>query len=159
VLCDEQGRPRADALDCLALIKEHGAVIGTGHLAPEESIALLVEAADMGLQNIVLTHPSENVTPVPIELQKQAVEVGALIEHCLLAVSLGNLSWQELAGQIRAVGVDHCFLTSDYGQPDNGPVVAAFASGLEKLRACGFSDEEMRRMIVDNPRKLVGERL
>jgi predicted metal-dependent phosphotriesterase family hydrolase len=49
-------------------------------------------------------------------------------------------------------------LSSDLGQAANGPVVAGFARLLDRLRHAGMGDDEVRMMIVDNPRKLLAGR-
>jgi len=60
--------------------------------------------------------------------------------------------------QIRQVGVEHVILTSDFGQEANPPPVEGFAYYLEKMRAQGFTTEELRVMIHENPKKLMSGR-
>ena len=53
------------------------------------------------------------------------------------------------------MGVEHVILSSDLGQVDSGPVVAGFARCLGKLIGAGLTEDEIRVMIVDNPKKLL----
>jgi predicted metal-dependent phosphotriesterase family hydrolase len=88
------------------------------------------------------------------------VAYGAVIEHCVLAFAETQsqpIPAEVVRDQIRAVGVEYVIVSSDFGQVANGPVVAAFAHHLDILRRTGFSDAEMRTMIVDNPRRLLLE--
>jgi predicted metal-dependent phosphotriesterase family hydrolase len=60
--------------------------------------------------------------------------------------------------QARAVGVANALVTSDFGQVANGPIVAAYAAHLGALCQVGMSDDEVRTMIVENPRRLLADR-
>ena len=158
-LCGEGGNVRAGVADILSLIAEHDAVLSTGHLAPEESLILFRAAKEAGVKRMVLTHASLAVTDAPIEIQREALELGAWIEHCLLALTPGERSCSEaeMVGQMQAIGAERVFLTSDLGQTPNGPVVAGFGQGLARLIAAGLTREEAKLISSVNPeRVLVG---
>ncbi len=107
---------------------------------------------------MIVTHASESVPNMTIEDQRRCVELGAWIEHSFLAVTPccpGNIPLETVAEQIRAVGIDHCILSSDFGQVPNGPPIPAFGEHLEKIHALSFTEREIRRMIVDNPHKIL----
>jgi predicted TIM-barrel fold metal-dependent hydrolase len=107
---------------------------------------------------MVVTHASEAVPAMPVEDQMKAAALGAFVEHSLFAVigrSPTVVPLEHLRDQIRAVGPEHVILSSDFGQPANGPIVEGFAHYLERLRQLGLSDEDLRLMIVENPRKLL----
>jgi hypothetical protein len=156
---DQQLKPECEVI--ARLISRFDAVMATGHLSPQESLALLRLGRDCGVERLVVTHPSEPVTRFSLEQQKQAIDMGALIEHCFFAVTdscPGDVALEEIGDQIRQIGVKHCILSSDLGQPANGPVVEGFAYYLRQLSNLGFSDEELRVMIVENPRRLLGDK-
>ena len=143
------------------IIIQHDAVLATGHLSPPESLALLQYAGDRGVRRMVVTHASEAVPAMSVEDQVKAAALGAFVEHSFFAVtdlSPAVVPLEHLRDQIRAVGCEHTILSSDFGQPANGPIVEGFAHYLEKLRQLGFSDEDLRLMIVENPRKLLRDR-
>jgi hypothetical protein len=155
---DENGRLRKECEKILRLIAEYDAVMATGHISPAESLALVKRAVDFGVRRMLVTHVSESVTTMSPELQKEAVQLGALIEHCFFAVTEscpGSVSLDWICEQIRVMGVDNIILTSDFGQVSNGPPVEGFSFYLGKMRGLGFSDEELRAMIHENPRKLL----
>lgn len=151
---DSGGRLLPEARTILALIAEHDAVLATGHLSPIETLALLRESRQAGVRRMMVTHASEPVPGLTIAEQKEAVALGAVIEHCLLAVVLGQ-PVSLLVEQIHAVGAAHCVVSSDFGQAANGPVVAAFAAHLEQVVDAGVSVAELRTMIVDVPQRLL----
>ncbi len=157
-VCGASNELLPDVVSILELIAEFDAVLATGHLAPWESLKLLRQASGMGVRRMLVTHASESVPNMSIADQQQAIQYGALIEHCFLAATSccpGTIPLQTIAEQIREVGIGHVILSSDFGQPPNGPPVTAFAEHLQRLGALGFGSDEIRRMIVDNPATLI----
>ncbi|MBW2617676.1 MAG: amidohydrolase [Deltaproteobacteria bacterium] len=158
---DRSGGLKEEALEILDLIARYKGVLATGHLAPEESLALLRAARQRKIKHLVVTHASESVTPFTLEQQAEAVALGAVIEHCFFAVTEScpdRTSLAEMADQIRQTGVEKAILSSDFGQEANGPVIQGLAHYLAEMQKLGFSDEELRTMIVDNPRRLLVDR-
>ncbi|QDU88558.1 hypothetical protein Pla175_19360 [Pirellulimonas nuda] len=154
------GLLKADVIEIIDLIVEHDAVLATGHLSPAESLAILKRGAECGARRMLVTHASEIVPCMSVDQQREAVGLGARIEHCLLAATEccpGTIELSEIARQIRLVGVDHVILSSDFGQPANGAPLDAFGNYLDRLAQEGFSSQEIRTLICDNPRTLLCE--
>jgi hypothetical protein len=89
---------------------------------------------------------------------KQAAGMGAYIEFVYNAL-IGpkkSLNISDYVPAIRAVGPEHCILSSDLGQAGN-PLhpdgLEAFFSGL---RDQGFTVGEIDRMAKTNPARLLG---
>lgn len=157
----KDGKLCAPVRAIVAEIAAHDAVLATGHISPAESLALLAFAASVGVRHMIVTHASESVPNMSVADQLRCVGYGARIEHSFLAVTPccpGTIPLEVVAGQIREVGIEHCILSSDFGQVANGPPVQAFGAHVEKLRGLGFTDREIRRMIVENPLSLVSRR-
>jgi len=157
-LLDENGKLRKECETILRLIAGHDAAMATGHISPVESLALIKLAVDFGVRRMLVTHVSESVTAMSLEQQREAVQLGALIEHCFFALTEscpGSVSLDWICEQIRLMGVGNIILTSDFGQVSNGPPVEGFCFYLGKMRGLGFSDEELRVMIHENPRKIL----
>ena len=156
----EGGGLTAAAEAVLALIRRFDAVLATGHLAPEESLALLRRARDAGIGRLLVTHASESVTPFTLDQQREAADLGALIEHCFFAATElcpHPVAVGEIRDAIRAMGAESCVLSSDLGQPGNGDPVAGFGRFLRELLDSGLSPDELRVMTRDNPLKLLEE--
>jgi hypothetical protein len=157
-LLDEAGRVRGGVDAVLRLIAAHDAVLATGHLSPAESLELIKQAKDIGVSRIVVTHPSESVVDMKPAQQKEAAQMGAMIEHCFFAVTdscPGKTQLEELRDQVRYVGISSCILSSDFGQVENPHPVEGFAQYLGKMMELGLSADELRVMTHDNPRKLL----
>ncbi len=158
ILTENEGmRPEVDQI--IDLVAQYDAVLATGHLSPPESLALLERAAGRGVRRLLLTHASESVTPVPLEIQRRAAALGALVEHCFFAATQdcpSPVSVETIRDQINAVGPGSVILSSDFGQIHNPPPVAGFKHYLEKLQRTGISEDAVRTMICDNPARLLG---
>jgi hypothetical protein len=160
-LLNGDGMLLAEVQTIIRLIAEYDAVLATGHVSPRESLAALGSAAQAGVHRSIVTHASQIVPGMSVADQQQAVALGALIEHSFLAVTEccpGTIDLETVLHQIRAVGAEHVILSSDFGQPRNGPPVEAFGCHIERLAAAGLSQSELRVMLRDNPRRLIENR-
>lgn len=156
-LCDNNGRIRTEVTRICQLIAAADAVLATGHLAPAETLALIVEAKTQGVRRLVVTHASETVPGLSVEDQRRAAALGAWIEHSFLPLTPcggASLDAPTLLAQIRAVGLDRILLSSDFGQVANGPVVAGFAAQIARMRAAGLADAEVEALVVDHPSRV-----
>ena len=157
-ILDEDMTLKAEAMEILQLIAEHGAVLATGHLSPHESLKLLQQARELGIKHMLVTHASESVSAFTEEEQQEAVNIGAVVEHSFFAAtpSCPNpITFETLRDMIRAVGVAHVILSSDFGQKANGNPVRNYVRHLEQMQAVGFSAREIRQMIRTNPQKIL----
>lgn len=157
----EDGELREDCEAILRLIAGHDAVMATGHSSPEECLSLLRLAGQCGVRRMMVTHASEPVVSMPPERQKEAIQLGAFLEHSFFAVTEScpeRIALEVIREQIRFTGAENVILTSDFGQVANGPAVEGFRFYLERMKTLGFSDEELRVMIYNNPRKLLAGR-
>ncbi|MEX2261667.1 MAG: DUF6282 family protein [Bryobacteraceae bacterium] len=144
--------------EILRLLAEGDCVLGTGHLAPEESAALIHRAREVGVRKILVTHPEWSATYFPIELQRQlAAGGGVFFERCFVSTThrCGHTPFETIERAIEAVGVESTILSSDLGQPDTPPPVDGLRLYAERLRSSGFSPEQLRCMMRDNPRSLL----
>ena len=160
-MCDEAGHVLREVQRIIELIAGQDAVLATGHVSPAESLAVLRYAQACGVRRLIVTHASQSVPAMSVEDQWRAVELGALIEHCFLAVTdccPGVIAMESIAEQIRSVGHQHVVLSSDFGQPENGPPVESFGRHARRLHELGFGEQELHVMLRDNPRHLVEDR-
>ena len=157
-ILDEYMTLKAEATKILELIAEHDAVLATGHISPHESLILLRKAREFGIERLLVTHASESVSAFTEEEQQEAVNLGAVVEHSFFAAtpSCPNpITLERMRDMIRAVGVAHVVLSSDFGQKANGNPVKNYVQHLERMQALGFSAPEIRQMICINPQKLL----
>ena len=157
-LLDEIGKVKHGINAILKLIARYDAVLGTGHLSPVESLELVKHAKKAGVKRIVVTHASESVVDMEPDQQKEAANMGAMIEHCFFAVTdscPGKIQLEKIRDQIRYVGIPSSILSTDFGQVKNRSPIEGFSNYLGKMLALGFSEDELHVMIHDNPKKLM----
>lgn len=151
----KDGRLTDEVFSVLEIIGRFNILLATSHLSKAETFALVTAARERGVERIIITHVDFPSTFYSIDEQKELLKSGAFVEHCYTTFSTGKVAWEIVVEQIRAIGPERVVLTTDLGQasavfPDEG--LAIFA---ERLLADGFSEKDVRRMIVENPTSLV----
>jgi len=151
----ENGSLTDDMMKLLKFVRDVDCVLATGHISWRESEAVVREAVSMGIERIIVTHPIYQLIDTPVEVQKELAELGAYMEHSYVMHSIDKISYERIASQIREVGARSCILSTDVGQtisPDPNIALRDFARGLIEQ---GLTLGEIRRMLVENPRRLV----
>lgn len=158
-LLDEQLEPRPVLRQILEIVRDGDVILGTGHLSPTESVAVLQHAAAMGIRRLLATHPLLRFTRFSIDQLRAATEAGARLELCALATSPkwpGALEPREVARVIAEIGFEHCVLATDGGQaihPAPPEMLRSFAAALHDE---GVPTAALRTMMCDNPAALLG---
>ncbi len=156
-LLDGNGELKPEVHSVLDIIAKYDLILATGHISHEETYKLVPAAAAHGVKNIVVTHVDFPSTFYSIEDQKKFVAMGAVMEHCFTTWQTGKCPWETTLGQILAIGADHILLSTDLGQKTNVYPDEGMLEWAEKLQAEGFTDEEIRTMMVTIPKKLLGK--
>ena len=153
-IVDDEGRLDPVCETLLDLIAEHDAVLASGHLSVEETLPLLRSAQTRGIRSVI-THAS---FWWPVEAQRQAAELGAMLEQCAIATYRddGNAVFEEIAEQVRQVGVEHVVMATDLGQAGNLPGPIGLAAWINRFLRAGFSEDDVSRMLRENPATLLG---
>lgn len=141
-----------EILDC---IKAYDLILATGHLPPEQALALLQAAKERGLKRLIATHVSLPLTAADLIMQRQYLACGAVLEHCWYTPFHHLSSIEAIAASIRQAGPTHGLLSSDMGQPDGltpPQGLLQFAAALEKA---GISQKDLRTMLVGTPQELL----
>ncbi|AMM85406.1 DUF6282 family protein [Martelella sp. AD-3] len=144
--------------EILDSIAAFDAILSSGHLHVWEIWKLFREARKRGVKRLLVNHPMYGLHFTYEDITEMA-EFGAVIEQsaCLYVDSRFNVfSPQELKEHVLAAGVAHSSIGSDLGQVDNPSPVEGLRQAIKLLLALGFTEEEVRLMVRDNPAKLVG---
>ena len=152
------GDLRPEVHTILQQIKDAGAVLATGHMAPNEVEALVRTARQAGLSRIVLTHP-EFIVEMADQQVLEMAELGAMVEHCIVMYGQNaHSAWpvETLVERIRLVGPERTILVSDLGQAASPPAVDWYRQTCAALLDRGIPEGWIRQMIADNPARLLG---
>ena len=139
----------------LDVVVRHGLVLATGHLGRDEIVDVVDASVTVGAR-VVVTHPDYPTQDVPVDVQRQLAERGALLERCFAPIHTGKVSWDATFEAIRATRPEHNVLSTDLGQAQNPPVEDGLALMADRLLDAGFSEHDVRTMAVVNSRSLAG---
>lgn len=140
----------------LELIRDHDAVLATGHVGPDEAAWVVDEARRLGVRRVLLTHPAFTVPGLSATATRELCERGAVAEVTAYQL-LHQPGWDgaRLAGFVREVGPRHCLLSSDAGQPTSPKPPEALRRLMEALVAAGVDPGAVHAMASDVPARLV----
>jgi hypothetical protein len=157
LVADDDGEILPQVHDVLRTIARHDIALATGHLSRDEILKLVDAAVADGVRRIIVTHPEFTSQRLNADDQRELAQRGAVMERCFTTPYTGKVAWSEMIANIRAAGPENSFLSSDLGQPFNPPVEDGLALMAQHLREEGFTADEIHRMAVINPARLIGE--
>ena len=162
------GKVFPETEEVLKIIARENLSLATGHIAPDESLAVIKRAKELGVKNIVVTHAMAEVPGMTLDQVKQAAAMGAYIEYCFLNDIHGpqsywpflrtwrRVSFADIAKVIKEVGPQHFILSSDLGQngtPTHADGMEMMANGMKRE---GLSQADVDLMMKKNPAKFLG---
>jgi hypothetical protein len=158
VRVSRNGELLPEVKEVLSLIGQHGLVLATGHLAPQETLVLLDESRRRGVQRKVVTHAMNSPVLMTVAQMQEATKYGAFIEFVGGSLSSDDAKarMDSFADAIRKIGPEFCILSSDLGQRGNALPPDGFAEFIAALRSRGFSAQETDLMSKRNPARLLG---
>jgi hypothetical protein len=158
VVTDADDQLLPETREILALVKDHDAILATGHVSATEHYAVVKEFARTG--RVIVTHATEDLAGPNLSAAqcRELADLGAWIELCAMTC-IGGLATRtvaEMVATIRAVGVEHVTLGTDFGQKINPHPAAGLQTYADALYAEGMTEAEIRQMACNNPCDLLG---
>jgi hypothetical protein len=152
----------------LKIIARENLLLATGHVHPEEVVAVTKRGKELGVKNMIITHGLTNIPGLSTEQAKAAIANGAVIEICFLQFMTGpnapqawmthwtQVNAKHVAQAVKDYGAKNLVLSTDLGQTGN----MIHADGIEFMIAAvkreGVSDEDIDLMLRKNPARLLG---
>ena len=142
------------------LIRDHNAVLVTAHIAPEEIFTVVEAARDMGVKNIVVTHPEWWIVGMSHEDQLRLVkDYDVILERCYAQNMGGGKYKSNLADNlelIKEVGYKNVMVDTDGGQTENPYWELALAEYMLYLVDHGIPVDHVYHMTHTIAAKLLG---
>ena len=156
-ITDDAGGLVPKVHDVLDVVRQREMVLASGHVSPPEALALFRAAKSMGIQRLIATHPTGIAT---VEELREMIALGAYAEYPFLSCmpSATRTAPEEMVSTVRALGVEHCVVTTDFGQAVNPPPAEGFRMAIATLLEAGMGPEEVSTLVKGNPRQLMGLR-
>jgi len=152
----------------LKIIARENLVLATGHVHPEEVIAVTKRARELGVKNIIVTHGLTNVPGLTMAQAKQVVDMGGIIEVCFLQFMAGpnapleflkhwtQINAKNVAQAVKELGAGGLVISSDLGQSANMTHPDGIEAAIGAMKREGISDADIDTMMRKNPAKLLG---
>ena len=142
------------------LIKDHDAVLGTGHVSPEEAFVVVEAARDIGLKKVVVTHPEWWIVGMSLEDQIRLVrDYDVILERCY-AQNMGGGKYKsnlpDNLAVIREVGYKNVMVDTDGGQTENPFWEIALEEYMQYLADHGIPEDHIHHMTHTIPAGLLG---
>lgn len=160
ILCVENGRVTEPVREILKMVREYDAVLGTGHLDAQESLALIDTAKTMGIDRILVDHPEYWVTQMSMEQQLRLVRdydvcIGRYYAQPMLDGSF-HVNLPENLEAYRQIGYKNMIISTDGGQLANPHWEDALHSYMQYFADQGVPKEHIDHMAKTLPAKLLG---
>jgi hypothetical protein len=158
--------PEMEAI--LKTIARENLVLATGHVHPEEVVAVVKRGHELGVKNMVVTHGFTTVPGLTMEQAKQVVGMGALIEVCYLQFQAGpnaplaflthwkQVNAKDIAQAVKEFGARGVLVSSDLGQSANITHPDGMEVAIAAMKREGISDADIDLMVRKNPARLLG---
>jgi hypothetical protein len=150
------GKLLPEVLEVFKIMERENLALATGHVTPEDTLLVIREARKAGINRIIVTHP---INRMSLEQQQEAAKMGAYLEYCygttLEYAGKGRRTLAEFAKLMKALGPEHCIMSSDLGNAVNPVHPAGIKTYIEGLLAAGITEQEIDLMLRRNPARLL----
>jgi hypothetical protein len=152
-----KGEVTEEVKEILNIVAQNkGTVIDTAHISPEESLVLIEEARNAGVEYVTVSHPLVSIVKATIEQQKEMAKKGAYLVHTGTQVIRQNVDPKEVLESIKAVGAEHTIMASDAGILESPTPVEVLRMYVLTMKRAGINDTQIDLMIRKNPKKVLG---
>jgi hypothetical protein len=160
-LLDKTGKLVPEVHRILALVKKYDMVLATGHISPQETLVLFNEAQNVGIKKLFITHPTDaefSEKILTISELKQLAKIGAYSEFTLVGMLPNEFCHDpaKIVENIKAIGPEHCIISTDMGQPQNPTPVEGMRLFIATLLHHGLTQKEIELLVKVNPARLLG---
>jgi hypothetical protein len=158
--------PEMEAI--LKIIARENLLLATGHVHPEEIVAVVRRGRELGVKNILVTHGLTNVPGLTMAQAKEVVGMGAVIEVCFLQFQAGpnaplaflrhwtQINAKNVAQAVKEFGAAGLVISSDLGQTANMTHPDGLEVAIGAMKAEGITDADIDTMMRKNPARLLG---
>ncbi|MGH7187195.1 MAG: DUF6282 family protein, partial [Pseudomonadota bacterium] len=149
------GKVIAEMEAILKIIARENLLLATGHVHPEEVLAVVKRGRELGVKNMIVTHGLTNVPGLTMAQAKQAVEMGAVIEVCFLQFQAGpnaplaflrhwtQINAKHVAQAAKEFGARGLVISSDLGQSANMTHPDGLEVAIAAMKAEGLTDDDI----------------
>jgi len=154
--------------EILKIVARENLLLATGHVHPEEILAVVKRGSELGVKKFMITHALTNVPGLTMAQAKQVTDMGAVIEICFLQFQAGpnaplpflthwtQINAKHIAEGVKQLGAKSIVVSSDLGQSANMTHPDGIEAAVAAMKKEGISDADIDMMIRKNPARLLG---
>lgn len=154
--------------EILKIIARENLLLATGHVHPEEILAVVKRGSELGVKKMMITHALTNVPGLTMAQAKQVADMGAVIEVCFLQFQAGpnaplpflthwtQINAKHIAQAVKEIGAKSIVVSSDLGQTANMTHPDGIEAAVTAMKKEGISDADIDLMVRKNPARLLG---
>ena len=162
------GQVSAEMEEILKIIARENLVLATGHVHPEEIVAVVKKGKELGVKNMIITHALTNVPGLSMAQAKEVTSNGAVIEICFLQFQAGpnaplaflthwtQINARHVAQAVKELGASSVVVSTDLGQSANITHPDGIEVAIAAMKKEGISDADIDTMMRKNPARLLG---
>jgi hypothetical protein len=162
------GKVTPEMEEILKIIARENLVLATGHVHPEEIIAVVKRGKELGVKHFLITHGLTNVPGLTMAQAKEVTQMGAVIEICFLQFLAGpnaplaflkhwtQVNAKHVAEAAKELGAQSVLISSDLGQSGNMVHPDGIEQAVAAMKKEGISDADIDTMMRKNPARLLG---
>lgn len=152
----------------LKIIARENLLLATGHIHPEEVLAVVAKGKELGVKNMLVTHGLTNVPGLSMAQAKQVADMGGVIEVCFLQFLAGanaplpflthwtQINAKHVAQAVKEIGANAVVISSDLGQSGNMTHPDGLEAAIAAMKKEGITDADIDTMMRKNPARLLG---
>jgi hypothetical protein len=134
-------------------------VLATGHVHPEEILAVVKKGKELGVRNFIITHGLTNVPGLTMAQAKQVTEMSAVIEICFLQFLAGpnaplpflthwvQTNAKTVAQAVKELGANSVLVSTDLGQSGNMVHPDGVEAAIAAMKKEGLTDVDIDTMM------------
>jgi len=142
--------------DILKVVAKYDMALSTGHSSPQESLMIIKAAKEAGVKRIFVQHPAMARINMSVEMQKEAVKSGALLEYVLGEALTNAKDFEHWTGLIKQVGPENVVIGTDLGQWGRSTPTDGYKVIIPRMLKAGFTQAQLDVMMKTNPARLLG---
>jgi hypothetical protein len=146
------GRLLDEAREVMALARQHGAALATGHVGFDEIRALVAEAEAQDFRKLILTHPYDKAPGLTLAQVESLARPHVRIEFvfCSITPNWRFTDAAAIAHCMKTIGPARFVISSDGGQAHNPMPADGYRRFVDVLHAEGIAAGDFRVMCRDN---------
>lgn len=156
---DSTNKLTKESLEVLKVLSGTKGIFASGHLSGIETYMLGVEARKRDIPFIATHVLLGDRSPLPEKQMEELVKRGVWLEFCYIFLKDEDWDWKynrkQIVAQIKKF-ISRVVVSTDCGQVRNMPPSSCMTECVRLLSAYGVTKKELTKIMIDNPRKILG---